>query len=177
MLFAAALSAAAYLYFAWRPPMQVLRGTEPISAWVPPSYQAAVFPAFAWFLGTLFLGPPFRLSRGERAGRALLIGLTGGLSCIRLLGALPLSGHALFLSAAAVFGLCRSSHARARAHIDTPGYLLATLGLGLTAYYKFALWHDELYGALSIAVGAGVGAAAAALVPRFERVLSNTRSP
>lgn len=173
-LFAITFSLAAYVFFASRPPMQVLRGFEPISAWVPPLYQASVFPSFAWFVGASIAGP---LSRGERMARALLILLTGGLSLIRLLGALPLSGHALFLCAVLSFGCGR---ARRLHPLDIPAYPLAFAGLCITAFYKFSRWNDTLYGALSIAFGAGIGMLCALMIKRLElspRLKSHTAPP
>ncbi len=151
LVFSIALSGGAYLYFAARPPMQVLRGFEPIDAWVPPLYQVSVFPAFAWFLSISFASA---LSRSERIARACLIALTGILSAIRLLGFLPLSGHALFLSAILGFLAMRAGRLQ---RLDWPAVPLALLGLVTTAYYKFALWNDLFYGALSIGFGAALG--------------------
>lgn len=150
----AGLGVVAYVAFALAPPMRALVGTTYIDAWVPAFYQAAAFPAFGAHL--VGLGQLVR----ERArapvvlARASLLGTLGALAVIRLLGAIPLSGHALFLGAALLFDL-RGEGPEARDR-----RLLAGWGLLVTAYFKLFVWGDALWFALSLGVGAGLGRAA-----------------
>jgi hypothetical protein len=159
---AAAGTAGAWAFFAARPPMQVLVGTRPIDVWVPVHYQASAFPAFLTFTAALGLDAVNGRARGTLLPRAALVGVTGLLSTLRLGGALPLSGHAVFLSAALTYSV-----AGPRADDATPGgggaaaALLSAGGLAVTAWYKLAAWGDGGWLGASALVGAAIGGACA----------------
>lgn len=142
--------------------MRVLVGMDVLEGvFVPTHYQASAFPAFFTFTTALGLDLLKGRARGSIAPRAALVGLTGLLSTLRLGGALPLSGHALFLSAALTYSLAAPSPPDA-----TPGgggltATLATAGLAVTAYYKLAVWGDPTWLAASTIVGAAIGGACA----------------
>lgn len=157
LLASAGLGIAAYVAFALAPPMRALVGTTPIDAWVPPLYQAAAFPAFGAHLAGLASLVRDRSRARATLARASLLGTLGALAVIRLLGAIPLSGHALFLGAALAFDL-RGGGPEARDR-----RLLAAMGLLVTAYFKLFVWHDVLWLAVSLAAGAGFGAAVRAV--------------
>lgn len=146
---------AAWVFFASRPPMLAQVGMQVIDAPVPAHYQAAAFPTFSAWL--VLLGMEAIGSGGFRRAlpRAVTLGVTGLLAAVRLTGALPFSGHALFLAAAVVFDAIRAG--RLRPLLLT----LSMVGLGVTAYYKLAVWNDALWFLGSLGLGAGVGGAAA----------------
>lgn len=153
LLVAVSAGAAAWVGFRALPPMQVRVGSELIGLWVPAHYQAAAFPAFAGLVAVLV-----RDARGRESpwlGRAAVAGTTSAIAVLRLLGTHPLSGHAVFLAALAVH--------EARARPRSPVLLgAAALGLAVTAVYKVA-WGDTFWGAVSIAAGSAIGAAAASV--------------
>ena len=109
----------AWAVFARLPPMSVRVGRAAIDAAVPLGYQLSVFPAFGAFVGALALdvvrGDDRRTLLPARGARRL----TGMLAVARIAGALPLSGHALFLFAVLGYELAppadRDAHAVARA--------------------------------------------------------------
>lgn len=145
---AAVLGVGSWLWFASRPGMPVLVGTRQLAELVPAHYQACVFPAFGALIGLIGLDLVQR-SGGSWRGRAMVVAVTSALSVLRLLGWLPMSGHALFLSAAMV-------HERATPDRDRV-WLFAIPGLGVTAWYKLAVWDDPLWFVVSCAAGALVG--------------------
>ncbi len=167
----------AWLYFASRPPMPVLSGLRQTGALVPAHYQASVFPAFCWFSAALGLDLIRGSGRGTRAPRAALLASTGLLAVARLGGALPLSGHALFLSAVIGFELAQGSEGSegspsrsGRAGAPTrPSAWLAAPGLAITAWYKLAVWDDGPWLAASALVGGVMGLACGAWARRTAR--------
>lgn len=127
--------------------MRVRVGTELLGATVPAHYQAAAFPAFAALVALLLS------DRGARPppwlGRSVILGVSSAVAVSRLLGAHPLSGHAVFLTAA----LAHEAAGRPRSSALLGS---AVLGLGVTAVYKVA-WGDVSWGAISIGAGAALG--------------------
>lgn len=183
---AAGGTAIAWLYFASRPPMPVLSGLRQTGALVPAHYQASVFPAFCWFSAALGLDLRWGSGRGTRAPRAALLASTGLLAVARLGGALPLSGHALFLSAVIGFELAKGAEGSegsegaegsegspsrvGRAGTPTrPSAWLAAPGLAITAWYKLAVWDDGPWLAASALVGGVMGLACGAWARRTAR--------
>jgi hypothetical protein len=140
----------AFAYFAHQPPMHALVGTTPIEALVPAEYQASVFPAFATFIMASAID--YRNAREQAYRRTALLLVTAGIAVVRLCGALPVSGHAVFLAAAASFELCTAPSAGRGARL-----LLMTAGAGVTAFYKLAVWHDGLWLAVSTVIGVALG--------------------
>ncbi|MEZ4313284.1 MAG: hypothetical protein R3F14_35130 [Polyangiaceae bacterium] len=140
---------AAWGGFAAIPPMRVRVGREVVDAWVPAHYQAAAFPAFGAIL--YLVGRGFREGDGLWGGRAALLGASCAVAVTRLLGAHPLSGHAVFLAAVCAHELA----ARRRSPVLLGA---AALGLAITGAYK-AEWGDGVWGAVSAGVGAVLGAA------------------
>lgn len=148
LLAAACSGVAAWAGFALVPPMQVRVGRELIDAWVPPHYQAAAFPAFGALLLLVWRG---RRDRGPLwLGRVVILGACSSVAVVRLLGAHPLSGHAVFLAAVAA----HEAFGRERSPVLLGS---AALGLSVTAAYK-ALWGDTFWGAMSVGAGAAIGA-------------------
>ncbi len=145
---------AAWAFFASRPPMLAQVGMEVIDLPVPAHYQAAAFPTFSAWLFVLCLEVADRGLWGALP-RASSLGLTGALAAVRLTGALPFSGHALFLAAALAFDAAQAREQR-------PLLLVfSTAGLAVTAYYKLAVWNDPFWFLSSLAIGAAVGGLAA----------------
>lgn len=142
----------------WAHPSPVLIGTTPSEFMVPWSYQACAFPPLCVLITTAFAD---LLNRRWMEGVSALA-LCAGCSLvalIRLAGLIPLSGHGLFLSAVLVFEL-RRGPSRA------PGaLLLAALGLCLTGFFKFFVWHDGLNFGLSAILGSLIGWAVIASTP------------
>jgi hypothetical protein len=131
-------------------PSHVLVGTQRLELWVPPIYQACVFPAFLTFVAVLGLELRARRATAEVAPKIALVGTTALLALVRLEGRLPLSGHALFLSAALSYEL-----ATGRRSQET--WPWTTIGIVITGYFKLFVWHDALWFAWSCAVGTLLG--------------------
>jgi hypothetical protein len=146
-LAAVALGAAAWLYFAARPPALALVGTTPIDEVVPPVYQASAFFAFGAHGAAALVE-----RRGERARRVALLAITSAIAVARLTGAIPLSGHAVFLAAAAAFDLRQGSPGRALR------LAVVAAALVVTAAFKLFVWHDAAWLVASLVVGAAIGA-------------------
>lgn len=147
----ASLGVLAYAAFAMAPPMRALVGTTPLDALVPPVYQASAFPAFGAHLAALGSLVRARAPWPLLAPRAGLLVTLGALAIVRLLGAIPLSGHALFLGAALAFD------GRGGGPASRDRRLLSALGLGVTSYFKLFVWGDALWFAVSLGVGAPLG--------------------
>jgi hypothetical protein len=150
--------------------MPVLSGLQETGALVPVHYQASVFPAFCWFSAALGLDLIRGAGRASLAPRALLLASTGLLAAARLGGALPLSGHAIFLAAVVGFELgggSSGSRAHDREGAPTrPAAWLAAPGLAITAWYKLAVWDDGPWFAASALVGGAMGLACGAWAKR-----------
>jgi hypothetical protein len=138
----------AWIYFASTPPMRVLVGTRPLDVFVPAHYQASAFPAFAAYVTALASDIAARGDPRRTLRRVALVLVTSGLAIVRLRGALPLSGHALFLAAVMANELPR----RVRRRIPI-ACAFAVPGLAITAWYKVAVWHDYGWFAASLVVG------------------------
>ncbi len=154
LIAAAVATGGAAAWFGSRPAMLVLAGLRATGERVPLHYQLAAFPAFGALAGAIAVDA----ASGKRArlARAALVAITGAAAIARLQGKLPLSGHALFLAAMLAF--------EQRSAERVPyGRGLAAAGLVVTAYYKVA-WNDALWGALSAAAGALIGAVLARTV-------------
>jgi hypothetical protein len=123
-------------WFAWHP-QHLLVGVTVRATLVPWWYQASAFPPFFLLLAMLLE------SRNRRIIAFLLAGCSA-LAAVRLSGLIPLSGHAVFLSAALGYAVATR---------DRPVGLSAAAGLLLTAWYKLQ-WRDELFFAVSCMVGA-----------------------
>lgn len=138
---------AAYLHWTWHP-FPVLRGMVPTDVMASPVYMACVFPLFGW-LGASWVFAALRRERGLVSGAGLLL-VPSALSVVRLLGGLPLSGHALFLGAALGFepGLGGDDAPVRRA--------LLGLGLAVTLFFKVE-WSDVPNALASLGVGAALG--------------------
>lgn len=150
--------------------MPVLAGLRATGALVPAHYQASVFPAFCWFSAALGLDLLRGSKRSSIVPRAALLGSTGLLAVARLGGALPLSGHAVFLAAVIGFELASP---RSRDGAPTgPAAWLAAPGLAITAWYKLAVWDDGPWLAASALVGGAVGVACGAWAARAARAAS-----
>jgi hypothetical protein len=147
------VAAAAWTGFTLGPPMPVQVGMDRLDAHVPPHYQASVFPAFTVCVVTLGRDVLRHSARPTWFPRALLIGLTGLIAVVRLTGALPLSGHAVFLAAAIGYEAFPPLGAEGKLVIA-----LAGLGLLVVGYYKIAVWGDSTWLALSLIAGAVIGA-------------------
>lgn len=119
---------------------RLLLGTTPQETLVPWWYQASAFPAYFLLLGELVLEP------GDRVRRLVLIIVVSVIAIVRVKGLIPLSGHATFLVAAAVFSWKRS-HAVV---------IAALLGMVVTTTYNF-IWHDYVFFTLSVLVGGAIG--------------------
>ncbi|MEZ4302334.1 MAG: hypothetical protein R3B70_45830 [Polyangiaceae bacterium] len=118
---------AAWAGFAAGPPMRVRGGREVVDAWVPAHYQAAAFPAFGAILYLVWRGRRDR--DGLWGSRAAVLATSCGVAVTRLLGAHPLSGHAVFLAA-----VCAHELAGKREIACSAG--AAALGLAITGAYK-----------------------------------------
>jgi hypothetical protein len=127
-------------------------------ATVPLDYQLSVFPAFGAFLGALVLDIARGDDRRTWLPRALLVASTGVLAVARLAGALPLSGHALFLFA--LLGYELAPPADRDAHLSLGLVIPALLVVG---WCKLVVWGDPLWFAASTAMGLAIGAALARL--------------
>jgi hypothetical protein len=149
---AAASSLLAWAVFGRMAPMQVMVGTVLTEASVPLGYQLAVFPAFGAFVGALALDIARAEERRSWLPRALVVASTGALSVARLAGALPLSGHALFLFAVLGYELAPPSDRDA--HVSLALVLPALLVVG---WCKLVVWGDPAWFAASAVLGLAVG--------------------
>lgn len=124
---------------------------------VPWYYQACAFPPLGLLLTTT-LADVFSPRRLEGLSALALCGACSVVALIRLSGLIPLSGHGLFLAAVIVFEVRRGS-------VRVPGTIVtATIGLGLTAFFKLFVWHDGPFFIASVGLGSGLGWAVSAMV-------------
>ena len=132
-------------------PLPLLVGTTWHTELVPWWYQACAFPPF--FLLVTGLG----LDREYVLPRIALLGGASAVAVIRLLGFIPLSGHATFLTACLAFASTRQVPQRALLLIS------ALAGLGVTIFYKLR-WGDGV----NLAGSVGLGLALAYLCGRLQ---------
>jgi hypothetical protein len=156
LLGAALATGAACLVFARMPAMPVRVGHVVMDTTVPLGYQLSVFPAFGAFLGALALDAARGDERRTWLPRALLLASTGLLATARLTGALPLSGHGLFLFAALAYEL--TPPAGRDAHVSLA---LVIPGLLVVGWCKLVVWGDPFWFGASAALGVLVGVALA----------------
>lgn len=159
LLGAAFATAAAWAAFAQMPPMPVRVGHVILETTVPLGYQLSVFPAFGAFLAALALDVARGDDRRTWVPRALLLASTGLLATARLMGALPLSGHGLFLFAALAYELAPPPGRDAQdAHVSLS---LAIPGLLVVGWCKLVVWGDPLWFGVSAVLGTLIGVALA----------------
>jgi hypothetical protein len=149
---AAAATAAAWALFARLEPMHVQVGLSRIDATVPLGYQLSVFPAFGAVVGALVLDVARGDERRTWGPRALLVASLGLLAVARLTGALPLSGHALFLFGALAYEIAPPSDRDSTAVLT-----LVAPALLVVAWCKLVVWGDPLWLGASAVLGALVG--------------------
>jgi hypothetical protein len=149
---AAAVTLAAWILFSRLEPMHVQIGLSRVDATVPLGYQLSVFPAFGAFVGALVLDVARSEERRTWWPRVLLVGLLGVLAVARVAGALPLSGHALFLFGALAYQIAPPSD-RDSATVLT----LVAPALLVVAWCKLVVWGDPLWLGASAMLGALVG--------------------
>jgi hypothetical protein len=146
----------AWAVFASVPPMAVHVGRSITGAVVPLGYQLSVFPAFGAFLGALALDFARGDDRRALLSRTALVGITGVLAVVRIAGAIPLSGHALFLFA--VLGYELAPPADRDAHVSLALVIPALLVVG---WCKLVVWEDPAWFGASAVLGGLLGAALA----------------
>jgi hypothetical protein len=146
----------AWAVFTHLPPMPVRVGRAAIDAVVPLGYQLSVFPAFGAFCGAVVLDAVRGDDRPTLLPRAALVVFTSLLAIGRLGGALPLSGHALFLFAVLGYELAPPTDR------DAPLSLALVIpALLVVGWSKLVVWSDPLWFGVSALAGAVVGAALA----------------
>lgn len=156
LAFSAVATAAAWALFAQLPAMPVRIGMSAVDAAVPLGYQVSVFPAFGAFLGALALDVARNEARRTWLPRLLLVGALSALAVARVAGALPLSGHALFLFGVLSYAIM--APADRDAHVLTA---LAAPALLVVAWCKLVVWGDPVWFAASAVLGAAAGAVVA----------------
>lgn len=158
LAFASAALLVAWTVFARLPPMSVRVGRAAIDAVVPLGYQLSVFPAFGAFTGALALDAVRGDDRRTHLPRVALIVLTGLLAVARIGGALPLSGHGLFLFAVLGYELAPPTDR------DAPLSLALVIpALLVVGWCKLVVWSDPAWFGLSALLGVALGAALARL--------------
>jgi hypothetical protein len=146
----------AWAVFARLPPMSVRVGRAAVDAVVPLGYQLSVFPAFGAFVGALALDAVRGDDRPTLLPRAGLVVLTGMLAVARIGGALPLSGHGIFLFAVLGYELAPPTDR------DAPASLALVIpALLVVGWCKLVVWSDPAWFGLSAVVGCALGAALA----------------
>ncbi len=156
----AVTTAAAWAIFAQLPAMPVHVGMSAVDGAVPLGYQVSVFPAFGAFLAALGLDVARGEARSTWVPRLLLVAALSALAVARVAGALPLSGHALFLFGVLAYAI--TAPADRDAHVLTA---LSAPALLVVAWCKLVVWGDPLW----FAASAVLGAAAGAMVARIAR--------
>lgn len=149
----AGATAAAWVVFAHLPAMPVRIGMSAVDAAVPLGYQVSVFPAFGAFVAGLAMDVAHARARRTWLPRLLLLGLLCALAVARVAGALPLSGHALFLFGVLSFAVT--------APADRDAHVLAALAapaLLVVAWCKLVVWGDPAWFGASAVLGATAGA-------------------
>ena len=153
LAFAALSGLLAWTVFSRLPPMIVRVGFAASAATVPLGYQLSVFPAFGAFCGSLALDAVRRDDRRTWLPRAALVAATGLLSVARVAGALPLSGHALFLFAVLGYELAPPTDR------DAPVALALVIpALLVVGWCKLVVWRDPGWLGASAVLGAALGA-------------------
>jgi hypothetical protein len=160
LAFSAVVTLAAWAVFARLPAMPVRIGMSAVDAAVPLGYQVSVFPALGAFVGALAVDVARSEARRTWVPRLLLVGTLCALAAARVAGALPLSGHALFLFGVLSYAI--TAPADRDAHILVA---LAAPALLVVAWCKLVVWGDPGW----FAASAVIGAAAGALVARIAR--------
>ena len=148
----AVVTAAAWAVFARLPAMPVRVGMSAVDAAVPLGYQVSVFPALGAFVGALGLDVARREARRTWLPRLLLLGALCALAVARVAGALPLSGHALFLFGVLAYAI--TAPADRDAHVLTA---LAAPALLVVAWCKLVVWGDPVWFGASAVIGAAAG--------------------
>ncbi|HEY1695259.1 MAG TPA: hypothetical protein VGG39_23990 [Polyangiaceae bacterium] len=156
LAFAVAAALAAWAVFAHLPPMPVRVGRAAIDAVVPLGYQLSVFPAFGAFAGAVLLDALRGDDRPTLLPRAALVVVTSLLALGRLGGALPLSGHTLFLFAVLGYELAPPTDR------DAPLSLALVIpALLVVGWSKLVVWSDPAWFGASALAGLVLGAALA----------------
>jgi hypothetical protein len=150
--FTTGATAAGWAVFASIAPMHPRVGTAILATTVPLGYQLSVFPAFGAFAGALALDVAHREPPRTWLPRAALLATTGSLAVARLAGALPLSGHAVFLFAALAYSM--TPPADRDAHWSLGACIPALLVVG---WCKLVVWGDPLWFGASALLGCVVG--------------------
>jgi hypothetical protein len=146
-------SLTAWMVFSQVPPLAVRVGGAVTNAFVPLGYQLSLFPAFGALLGALALDIARGDDRRTWGPRAALFACTGLLGIARLAGAVPLSGHAVFLFA--VLGYELAPPTDRDAHVSLVLVIPALLVVG---WYKLAVWGDSPWFCVSALLGVSLGA-------------------
>jgi hypothetical protein len=152
LAFSAGLTAAAWAVFAHLPAMPVRVGMSAVDAAVPLGYQVSVFPAFGTFVGGLVMDVARAEERRTWVPRLLLVGVLGALAAARVAGALPVSGHALFLFGVLSYAVTPPA--------DRDAHVLAAVAapaLLVVAWCKLVVWGDPVWFAASAVLGAAAG--------------------
>jgi hypothetical protein len=158
LAFAAGATAVAWAVFESIAPLHPRVGTAILATTVPLGYQLSVFPAFGAFAGALALDVARREPLRTWLPRVALLAITGTAAVARLAGALPLSGHALFLFAALAYSM--TPPADRDAHWSLGACIPALLVVG---WCKLVVWGDPLWFGASALLGCVVGVALARL--------------
>jgi len=153
ILGASVAGAVAWAVFARVPPLHVQVGLARLEGTVPLGYQLSVFPAFGAFVGAIALDVARGEARRAWLPRTLLVSGIGLLSVARLAGALPLSGHALFL-----FGVLAYEIAPPSDRDSAVSLALVVPALLVVAWCKLVVWGDPVWFLASAVAGALVGA-------------------
>lgn len=156
LAFTAGATVAAWTVFASMAPMHPRVGSAILATTVPLGYQLSVFPAFGAFAGALALDVARGEPRRTWLPRAGLLAITGTLAVARLYGALPMSGHALFLFATLAYSA--TPPADRDAHWSLGACIPALLVVG---WCKLVVWGDPLWFGASALLGCAVGVALA----------------
>jgi hypothetical protein len=158
---AAVAGVLAWAAFSRIAPMPVRVGLAVRGGTVPLGYQVSVFPAFGAFLGALALDVARRHDRRSWIPRALLVACTSLLALSRLAGALPLSGHALFLFAVLGYDLAPPTADRAAASAPASqavvSLALVIPSLLVVGWCKLVVWQDPLWFSASAVLGLALG--------------------
>jgi hypothetical protein len=154
LAFAVVATGIAWAVVARLPPMHVRVGWQPSDASVPLGYQLSVFPAFGAFVGALAIDIVRGDARATWLPRAVLAATLGSLAVARIAGALPLSGHALYLFGALAYEVTAPSDRGADSAVTLS---LIAPALLVVAWCKLVVWADPLWFAVSALLGAALG--------------------
>jgi hypothetical protein len=140
------------------PPMAVRVGRTATEAIAPLGYQLSVFPVFGAFLGALAVDLLRGDDRRTHLPRIALVLLTGIAATARVAGALPISGHALFLFAVLGYEIAPPTDR------DAPVSLALVIpALLVVGWCKLVVWGDGTWFGASAAIGVALGAVLARL--------------